>query len=92
MFEGFSIFSHEPLNNIPDCLVVIFNHEYKLNIVAEDLIDNFTIKELRLLKDFIFTEILELYDLKWKGYKLEEESCERFHIMPRFSRTLPCNF
>lgn len=39
IFEGYSIFSHEPLENIPDCIVVIYNHEYKLSIVKEDMIE-----------------------------------------------------
>jgi ribonuclease-3 len=38
VFEGFSVFSHEPLENIPDCVVVIYNNEYKLNIVKEEMI------------------------------------------------------
>jgi hypothetical protein len=39
VFEGFSIFSHEPLDNIPDCVVVIYNNEYKLNIIKEEMIE-----------------------------------------------------
>ena len=50
---------------------------------------NFTIKELEILKTYIFEELLELYDLKWKGFNVEN-GCNRFHIMPRFCRTLPC--
>ena len=41
VFEGFSLFSHEPLphDTIPDCLVVVYNNEYKLNLVKEDMIE-----------------------------------------------------
>ena len=48
-------------------------------------------KELDLLKQYIFVEILELYDLKWKGYQIEADACDRFHVMPRFCRALPYN-
>lgn len=46
-----------------------------------------------MLKSYIFNEILELYDLKWLGYNIDQSSnaCNRFHIMPRFCRTLPYN-
>jgi hypothetical protein len=95
---------------MPDCIVVIYNHEYKLNVASEVMIEvcnrlknnllinfyffanqkNFTVKELELIKSYLFEEILELYDLKWKGYNIDENSCNRFHLMPRFCRTLPC--
>jgi ribonuclease-3 len=91
-FEGYSIFTHDDeLSSIPDCVVVIFNQEYKLNLMKEEMNEkNFTIKELELLRKFIFVEILELYDLKWKGYGITEPTaCNRFHIMPRFCRQLP---
>ncbi len=90
-FEGFSLFSHEPIiEHLPDCVVVIYNQEYKLNIVKEDFIENFTVREIELLKKFIFEELLEMYDLKWKGYNVGNDGCNRFHVMPRFCRTLPC--
>lgn len=43
------------------------------------------------MKHFIFEEILELYDLKWRGFNITNDHCNRFHIMPRFCRTLPYN-
>lgn len=39
LFEGYSIFSHEQIENIPECVVVIYNHEYKLSIVKEEMIE-----------------------------------------------------
>jgi len=90
-FEGYSIFSHEPLENIPESVVVVYNNEYKLSLVKEEMNENcFTIKELELLKQYVFVELLELYDLKWKGYQVDESACNRFHVMPRYCRTLPC--
>jgi ribonuclease-3 len=92
-FEGFSIFSHEPIiDHLPDCVVVIYNQEYKLNVVKEDFVENFTVKEIDLLKKFLFRELLELYDLKWKGHNVGSDGCNRFHVMPRFCRSLPCKF
>ena len=43
-------------------------------------------RSLDLVTDYVFEEILELYDLKWKE---EGEGCRRFHFMPRFARNLP---
>jgi len=53
-FEGFSIFSHEPIiDHLPDCVVVIYNQEYKLNVVKEDFVENFTVKEITAAIDFM---------------------------------------
>jgi len=41
-----------------------------------------------MFADYLYREILELYDLDWAGRDYEE-TCRRFHIMPRFSRNLP---
>lgn len=49
---------------------------------------NFTVRSLDLFTRFLFTEILELVDLDWKGPG-GPENCNRFHLMPRFSRSLP---
>jgi ribonuclease-3 len=87
---GYSLFAHEPLVTMPDCIVVIYNHEYRLNVVSEQMVDNFTVDELELIKDFLFDEILELYDIKWKGFGITD-GCNSVHIMPRFCRTLPYN-
>ena len=50
---------------------------------------NFTIRSLDLFAQFLFTEILELLDIDWKG--ADENSCQRFHLMPRYARPLPGN-
>lgn len=39
IFEGYSIFSHERIELLPECVVVIYNHEYKLSIAKEDAIE-----------------------------------------------------
>lgn len=30
--------------------------------------------------------------MKWKGFNISEDNCDRFHIMPRFCRSLPCKY
>ena len=49
-------------------------------------LQNFTIRSLNLFSDFIFHELLELLDL---DFKEKDDSCRRFHFMPRFVRDLP---
>jgi ribonuclease-3 len=50
--------------------------------------ENFTIRSLDLVNQFLFREILELVDINWKGKEMGE-GCNRFHLMPRFARSLP---
>lgn len=50
--------------------------------------ENFDVRSLDLFADFLYREVLELVDLDWAG-KDYDATCRRFHIMPRFSRTLP---
>ena len=76
IFEGFSIFTHHPVGDIPDCRVIRFNIEYTLHLREEKLPDNFTVRELELFKHFIYEEVLELMDLDWAlktTYKLFDE-------------------
>lgn len=87
-FEGMSLFSHVPLDNIPPCNVIRFSIEYTITLVKENPPENFVIQELDMFSDFIFTEILELYDF---DYDDKSGGCRRFHFMPRFARLLPNN-
>jgi hypothetical protein len=50
--------------------------------------ENFTIRSLDLVNQFLFGEILELVDMDWKGKDMGG-GCNRFHLMPRFARSLP---
>ncbi|PIK35838.1 putative ribonuclease 3-like [Apostichopus japonicus] len=83
-----SLFSHVPLDNIPPCNVIRFSIEYTITLVKENPPENFVIQELDMFSDFIFTEILELYDF---DYDDKSGGCRRFHFMPRFARLLPNN-
>jgi hypothetical protein len=48
IFEGFSMFSHFPLDKLPTCKVIRFNIEYTILYIDEKLPENFTIQELDL--------------------------------------------
>ena len=76
IFEGFSVLTHHPVADIPDCRVIRFNIEYTLLLQEEKLPDNFTVRELELFKHFLYEEVLELMDLDWAlktQYKLFDE-------------------
>ncbi|XP_061376897.1 ribonuclease 3 isoform X2 [Danaus plexippus] len=87
LFSGFSMFSHYKLAKLPKCKVIRFNIEYTILYVEEPAPQNFTIQELELFEEFLFTELLELVDLDLG--KATEDSCSQFHFMPRFVRYLP---
>lgn len=88
IFEGFSFFTHEKLENVPLCKVIRFHIEYTIHFFEEPVPENFTVRSLDLANQFLFREILELVDMDWKGFG---SSCNRFHLMPRFARSLPEN-
>ncbi|GJQ74766.1 drosha [Trypoxylus dichotomus] len=90
IFEGFSMFSHFPLGELPTCKVIRFNIEYTILYIDEKIPDNFTVHELDLFHDYLFTEILELVDLDFKAAG-DRGGCSQFHFMPRFVRELPDN-
>uniref|UniRef100_A0A8C1LSU0 Drosha ribonuclease III n=1 Tax=Cyprinus carpio TaxID=7962 RepID=A0A8C1LSU0_CYPCA len=90
LFEGFSCFSHTPLNNIPLCRVIRFNIDYTIHFIEEMAPENYCVKGLELFSSYLFKDILELYD--WNLTSPEENSqsgCQMFHFMPRFVRFLP---
>lgn len=79
IFEGFSLFTTEPLKELPVCKVLRFNIEYSILYFEEKIPDNFILKELKLFHKYLFTNLLELVDWDIK---------DRFHFMPRFVRDL----
>ncbi|XP_055033114.1 ribonuclease 3 [Misgurnus anguillicaudatus] len=90
LFEGFSLFSHTPLTNIPLCRVIRFNIDYTIHFIEEMSPENYCVKGLELFSSYLFKDILELYD--WNLTDPDEETpqgCQRFHFMPRFVRFLP---
>ncbi|CAH0384549.1 unnamed protein product [Bemisia tabaci] len=91
IFEGFSMFTHEPLGELPTCKVIRFNINYAILYIEEDKPENFTIRELDLFQKYIFYELLELVDFSLKPSYAKGETCPLFHFMPRFVRELPEN-
>ncbi|XP_018576714.1 ribonuclease 3 [Anoplophora glabripennis] len=90
IFEGFSMFSHFPLEKLPTCKVIRFNIEYTILYIEEKIPENFTVQELDLFNEFLFKEILELVDLDFKAAS-DKNGCAQYHFMPRFVRELPEN-
>ncbi|KAM6977299.1 ribonuclease 3 isoform 2-T2 [Aplochiton taeniatus] len=91
LFEGFSLFSHTPLTNIPLCRVIRFNIDYTIHFIEEMAPENYCVRGLELFSSYLFGDILELYDWNLKGPEWEVQSpdCQKFHFMPRFVRFLP---
>jgi ribonuclease-3 len=53
IFEGFSMFSHFPLDKLPTCKVIRFNIEYTILYIDEKLPENFAIRELDLFCKYL---------------------------------------
>lgn len=81
-FEGFSLFSHHPLEEVPLCSVIRFNIEYTLHVVSQPVPESFCMKDLDLFSEFLFYKVLELEDWNFNGNI--KDSCQRYHFMPRF--------
>ncbi|XP_014213264.1 ribonuclease 3 isoform X2 [Copidosoma floridanum] len=90
IFEGFSMFSHFPLTKLPTCKVIRFNIEYTILYIEEKMPENFTVRELDLIYEYLFKEVLELVDFELKIAE-NKDGCSQFHFMPRFVRDLPDN-
>ncbi|XP_078275566.1 ribonuclease 3 isoform X1 [Rhinoraja longicauda] len=91
IFEGFSLFSHTPLYNIPLCKVIRFNIDYTIHFIEEMMPENFCVKGLEMFSTFLYKDVLELYDWNILGPVFESgaASCPRFHFLPRFVRSIP---
>ncbi|XP_042209623.1 ribonuclease 3-like [Homarus americanus] len=90
IFEGFSLLSHHPLEEVPTCRVIRFNIEYTILYLQEKIPDNFCIQELNIFYSYLFLELLELVDLNLHAMG-DAGGCPRFHFMPRFVRKLADN-
>ncbi|VDP69570.1 unnamed protein product [Echinostoma caproni] len=83
VFDGFSIFLHYKLDNVPSCQILRFNLLYDIFPVEEDFPEFFTVRALDLLTQYLFVELLELLDLCWRPVGVTE-GCPVVHLMPRF--------
>uniref|UniRef100_A0A674P5C4 Ribonuclease 3 n=1 Tax=Takifugu rubripes TaxID=31033 RepID=A0A674P5C4_TAKRU len=91
LFEGFSLFSHTPLTNIPLCRVIRFNIDYTIHFIEEMTPENYCVRGLELFSSYLFQDVLELYDWNLTGPEFDNDSpgCSQFHFLPRFVRFLP---
>jgi hypothetical protein len=66
VFDGFSILSRFPLHDLPQCSLKRFGHCHQVNLVYEGTVGDKNVdclsRELLTLQEFIFVELLELYD------------------------------
>ena len=87
IFEGFSLFTTQPLktSELPVCNIVRFSIKYSVLYFQEKMPDNITVRELELFHRYFFNELLELYD-----FDLGSNS-HQFLFMPRFVRDLSEN-
>lgn len=85
IFEGFSLLAHSPVQNYPSCKLIRFNIEYTLSLKEEKFPVNFTTRDLDMITQFIYKEVLELVDINWNANE-DSSGCPRFHLFPRFSR------
>ena len=92
IFHGYSLFSHEPLENIPAANYTKGQTQYSLEIVEEPPPTSFSVRDCDLLSDFIFHNLLEFFDfslLDERSDDNDEPLCRKFHFLPRFERELP---
>ena len=66
----------------------MYNNYYNIELVPEEAPENFTVRSLDLVSDFVFHEILELLDISWTQEAFKD-GCRQIHLMPRFTRKLP---
>ncbi|VDL17612.1 unnamed protein product, partial [Hymenolepis diminuta] len=86
-FDGYSIFLHTPIDDLPPCQLLRFNILYDLYHAEESFPENFTVRALDMLTEYVFKELLELLDLNWRPYGIES-GCPVVHLLPRFVREL----
>ncbi|KRZ06598.1 Ribonuclease 3 [Trichinella zimbabwensis] len=83
-FDGFGILSHEPIDrNMPLCRLNRWNIDYEVSLVEEVAPDFFSVRDLDLFWEYVFVELLELYDVRLFAANVED-GCPIFHIYPRF--------
>ncbi|VDM17963.1 unnamed protein product, partial [Hydatigera taeniaeformis] len=87
VFDGYSIFLHSPIDDLPPCQLLRFNLLYEFVHVTEEFPDNFTVRALDMLTEYVFKELLELLDLNWRPHGIDT-GCPVVHLLPRFVRRL----
>eukprot|EP00108_Taenia_solium_P000875 TsM_000908400 transcript=TsM_000908400 gene=TsM_000908400 len=87
LFDGYSIFLHSPIDDLPPCQLLRFNLLYEFVHLKEEFPENFTVRALDMLTEYVFKELLELLDLNWRPHGVDT-GCPVVHLLPRFARRL----
>ena len=69
-FDGFSLWSTVPLEHVANCTFVRFGHQHTARLVREAALEGQPpgVEEMLLLQEYIFVELLELYDWVRGGF------------------------
>ncbi len=69
--------------------MVRYNYEYTIKYEKEEAPELFCVGDLQAIYDYLFTGLLELYDLNIFPHGCNKDtSCPVFHVLPRFVRDL----
>ncbi|WKY13632.1 hypothetical protein Q1695_004455 [Nippostrongylus brasiliensis] len=84
VFQGFSVFFHRELPGVlPKMPVSRWINEYEFHFEKAPMINCFTVKELDLFHQYVFVDLMELYDESLRAFGVED-GCPIYHVMPRF--------
>uniref|UniRef100_A0A158R4D2 Ribonuclease 3 n=1 Tax=Syphacia muris TaxID=451379 RepID=A0A158R4D2_9BILA len=91
-FEGFSVFFHRLLPHVfPQNPMSRWISDYKMRFIKEEppkagaWILIFTVKDLELFHEYLFIEIMEMFDLNRRAFGVTD-GCPFYHCLPRFVR------
>uniref|UniRef100_A0A7I4YXJ6 RNase III domain-containing protein n=1 Tax=Haemonchus contortus TaxID=6289 RepID=A0A7I4YXJ6_HAECO len=84
VFQGFSVFFHRELPAvIPLMPVSRYINEYEFHFEKAPMINCFTVEELDMFHQYLFVDLLELYDESLYPFGVTD-GCPIYHVMPRF--------
>ncbi|KIH68961.1 RNase3 domain protein [Ancylostoma duodenale] len=91
-----TVFFHRELPGVlPLMPVSRWANEYEFHFEKAPMIDCFTVEELDMFHQYVFVNLLELYDESLRAFGVQD-GCPIYHLMPRFvsergssSRLLP---
>ncbi|KAJ1351880.1 hypothetical protein KIN20_008044 [Parelaphostrongylus tenuis] len=84
VFQGFSVFFHRELPGVlPKMPVSRWANEYEFHFEKAPMLDCFTVEELNMFHQYLFVDLLELYDESLRAFGVND-GCPVYHVMPRF--------
>ncbi|MFH4982219.1 hypothetical protein AB6A40_008928 [Gnathostoma spinigerum] len=90
-FEGFSVFFHRSLpDTFPQNPTSHWTNDYSMRFITENPPENFTVDDLELFHEYLYSGLMEMYDLKRFPFRVDD-GCPFYHCLPRFVRALPDN-